>query len=797
MVCFLPRSAEEGNHLLRYLLVLSLLLNGHAICAQDPASPASLSNLRLLSQRISNPVSQQFTPQQLLAGKRSSPGTDVLNANTNQPVILSPGGSPACLDTSLHLLLHEDSTIVAANFLAQTADGNFLVPGYYYSNTGVSYNMPYLIKCSPQGNIIWTKCYYSPGIYPSNWFSATRIRELSNGDLLMVGQIGVPATDDRRELAVWRLDAKGNILWGRSYESATWTNPITGATEITGIEQDGKGNIYLCGNLRFFEHSEYAFVLKLDQKGNILWDKNYGSSTALAFGIKLLNNQLLLVGGSGPYELPNNINTNILWSIYLNPDNGNNISSRAWWADFGTASFNNSFAYANTSISLLDNGNISVHGTANSDFVGFVTQNLDTINHSIIANFSPDFDFISGIMLSSHHPTNYYNTLVTQHESGRISFTRFAENHNLYNEDIIYGSVDQGIVIKERIYQEQNRSSAMVSHFLFYPPDEDIILQSFSDQVGKVGGLELIRLHDHDGSDVCSGIDTALTFILPYAMAETQMRIDSTVTNAFRLTRHNFINDTVSNLSRITACQVTGIDAYIKPVVSLAQDSILCQGSSKELQAGNGYSSYLWSDGSHLSTLKITSPGKYWVSVTDQHGCEGSDTTRIVGFANAPENFLPHDTSICLPGKLIIKPIQSFQQYEWSDQSTEPDLTVDQPGVYWLQVTDSNQCTGVDTIALTGRVCTQNLSVPNAFTPNGDGKNDMFRPLIYGNVIRYRFSIYSRWGQKVFDSSTLMQGWDGKLGGIAEATGVYVWYCEYQLEGLPEKSEEGTVILIR
>jgi gliding motility-associated-like protein len=307
----------------------------------------------------------------------------------------------------------------------------------------------------------------------------------------------------------------------------------------------------------------------------------------------------------------------------------------------------------------------------------------------------------------------------------------------------------------------------------------------------------LIRLHDDDAYGSCSGKDTTLTFIQPYEMAETQTRIDSTVRNAFRQTRHNFINDTVSNLSKITACQVTGTNAYIRPVVSLNQDSILCQGSSRELLAGTGYSSYLWSDGSSNATLKITSPGKYWVSVMDEHGCQGSDTTTISGFASSPANFLPKDTSICLPGKLTISPLQSFQNYQWNDQSTQPSLIVDQPGIYWLQVTDSNNCSGVDTIALTGRPCTQNLSVPNAFTPNGDGRNDLLRPLLFGNVVKFRFSVYNRWGQRVFETSTLMQGWDGKLGGIAEATGVYVWYCEYQLEGAAEKSEQGTLLLIR
>jgi hypothetical protein len=56
------------------------------------------------------------------------------------------------------------------------------------------------------------------------------------------------------------------------------------------------------------------------------------------------------------------------------------------------------------------------------------------------------------------------------------------------------------------------------------------------------------------------------------------------------------------------------------------------------------------------------------------------------------------------------------------------------------------RCTGSDTIAIAGKDCMEGLFVPNAFTPNGDGKNDVFRPLIFGNVTSFTFAIYNRWG---------------------------------------------------
>ena len=87
--------------------------------------------------------------------------------------------------------------------------------------------------------------------------------------------------------------------------------------------------------------------------------------------------------------------------------------------------------------------------------------------------------------------------------------------------------------------------------------------------------------------------------------------------------------------------------------------------------------------------------------------------------------------------------------------------------------------------------------VPGAFTPNGDGRNDVFRPIIYGNVTNYQFSVYSRQGQLVFTSGELNKGWDGRVNGQSPETNVFAWFCSYQLEGQPVQLQKGTVILIK
>jgi gliding motility-associated-like protein len=89
---------------------------------------------------------------------------------------------------------------------------------------------------------------------------------------------------------------------------------------------------------------------------------------------------------------------------------------------------------------------------------------------------------------------------------------------------------------------------------------------------------------------------------------------------------------------------------------------------------------------------------------------------------------------------------------------------------------------------------------PNAFTPNGDGVNDVFRPLFRCPVLTSYFRVYNRWGQVVFESREPDAAWDGKTDGVEAASDVYAWQLEYEVlrDGIAEKrKEKGDVALLR
>lgn len=238
------------------------------------------------------------------------------------------------------------------------------------------------------------------------------------------------------------------------------------------------------------------------------------------------------------------------------------------------------------------------------------------------------------------------------------------------------------------------------------------------------------------------------------------------------------------------------INVFSNPVVSLDHNPLLCIGSSRILDAGK-FSSYLWNDGSASEKIIVNGEGTYAVEVRDDNGCKGSDTTIITTILPLPTGFLPPDTLLCSYDKLTLVPRKPYNSYVWSTGATASSITISQPGEYWLEVRDANGCAGRDSVVVNPKDCMEGFYIPTAFTPNHDGKNDVFRPLLFGKVKKYSFTIYNRWGQVVFQTPDLNKAWDGNVAGLSQDSNVFVWMCTYQFEGEEVRTERGTVMVIR
>ena len=135
--------------------------------------------------------------------------------------------------------------------------------------------------------------------------------------------------------------------------------------------------------------------------------------------------------------------------------------------------------------------------------------------------------------------------------------------------------------------------------------------------------------------------------------------------------------------------------------------------------------------------------------------------------------------------------------YLWQDGSQLSHYEVTKAGTYSVGVT--NSCgTANASVNVAYENCACKFYVPNAFSPNGDGKNDIFKPGYQCLFSNYEMKIYNRWGRLVFDSQNTGIGWDGNYKNEQQPVDVYIWVMVYK-DNLTGKSvrKNGTVMLIR
>ncbi len=203
------------------------------------------------------------------------------------------------------------------------------------------------------------------------------------------------------------------------------------------------------------------------------------------------------------------------------------------------------------------------------------------------------------------------------------------------------------------------------------------------------------------------------------------------------------------------------------------------------------YDAYEWSTGDITSSITVNIAGTYWVTVKNKCGTY-SDTFAVKHVDTTTTPFFIQDEKIYCHKPVTIS-LSSYDNYLWSTGATTSSVTINSQGMYWATVT--NNCgTYSDTFKVRNEGC---LFVPSAFSPDGDGLNDVFRPrgIIYPHG--YVFSVYNRWGQQVFVTTDINSGWNGMHGASLADIGVYYWYINYINTDNEAVTAKGDVTIIR
>ncbi len=234
---------------------------------------------------------------------------------------------------------------------------------------------------------------------------------------------------------------------------------------------------------------------------------------------------------------------------------------------------------------------------------------------------------------------------------------------------------------------------------------------------------------------------------------------------------------------------------------SLGEEDLICTSSSYSLSANASrpLRNYLWSDGSSTTELAITASGTYWLEASDGY-CLVRDTVELTFLGDllteGPALSLPGDTSVCeqhLPYELLPQSAyaEAFSLPAISNSSGS-SFALWEAGSYEVSA-ELYGCEVKDTFALEVNDCRSRIYFPTAFSPNGDGLNDLFLP--QGKDYEgLELQIYERWGGQVYGSTSPPFAWDG---GDA-AGGVYVYRFRYWNSlALQEEEVSGEVMLVR
>lgn len=421
----------------------------------------------------------------------------------------------------------------------------------------------------------------------------------------------------------------------------------------------------------------------------------------------------------------------------------------------------------------------------------------------------------------------------------------------------------------------------------------EIATRNDSINVNVVGLCDSVKITGAD--KVCSPTDT-LTYSIyksPNCTQQYVLQVDNafativsqTPTSLKLLFKKNgttTIKAAYGNNCKIVADSFDVAIKFSPNSINFGPDVVTCRDTSFVLNAGDGFVSYAWQDGSADSTFAVNTPGNYVVAAQNLCGLQLTDTLQLIKSLVTPFSVSPLNVTVCKGdsvqfkadggtlyswspagnfrnpvaaySKALINNTEDFNVYI-SDPFCQRDTTVIIPVVatpnanitisksndvncgndsailianggisytwspnlyiatnrgdritvkpyvnttYTVRGKDESGCSGEDSITVyffkTGD---QKLFMPTAFTPNGDGKNDVFRPTFIGPSASYEFSIYNRWGQLVFRSKVPGVGWDGTVNGIPQKGDIYVFYITAEGGCNGKFEQKGTFALIR
>ncbi len=558
-------------------------------------------------------------------------------------------------------------------------------------------------------------------------------------------------------LRLTKFNSCGESEWNKKYHLAN-----THSSLADFIRTDDGGYAILT---RILNGSVYGSLLtKLDSIGNIIWSKSFEDTSYNHFPYTLCQDQ------QGNYVIFANVAYIIAPTTYnmickIN-GSGNLISTR----------FYNYGGTWGGAIVTSDNGVLIRTG-----WIFIKTDNFGNVQWttSVLGagyNYFAPVEVSDGYIFSGYDSNNKINFCKLSKQGNQIWGGRKNSNFNgtppklrKKNNGNLVGIFNYTTIVefdKDLNIVTQNTNSFSSRDICFIDDDHPIIAGASSNKpfIGSLNSAYQtncdIPLH-------------ALNFTLETATAN----VISTIVSSYNLNTvtRTYGTDTVS-------VSVTPICILTK-ALDLGNDTLLCKGTTMVLQNRTGFffDHYQWSTGQTTSTISINQPGLYWLLVRDDCNESRFNDTVWINIKPAVEANLGEDLLLCEnTAHPLFAPDCDSCSFFWSTGSISDSILVNEQGTYWLSVKNNNGCISNDTVNVLMSKCECEFYIPNSFTPNNDGLNELFKPVYYCDIADYSLSIFNRWGALVYQSNNIDSAWNGKFNNILVPTGVYCFVVSYQ-----------------
>lgn len=235
-------------------------------------------------------------------------------------------------------------------------------------------------------------------------------------------------------------------------------------------------------------------------------------------------------------------------------------------------------------------------------------------------------------------------------------------------------------------------------------------------------------------------------------------------------------------------------------------NSPVCEGSTIELfcdsvsgetfswTGPDGFSSSVANP--QIINASLLNTGNYSLVISSD-SCSSPASTIAVQVIQNPNIALPDSLMLfCIDDGILLDVSYPGASYQWQDFSTNAYYYVQEGGIYWV-IVNVGDCKTADSSQVYAEDCTPIIDMPNVFTPNSDGSNDLFLPKEYEFIIENKIMIFNRWGRLLYESDDVQSGWDGTHDGRECSDGVYFWILNYLGIKGDEGSLSGTVTLLR